>query len=257
MKWILISFAVSAAAAVTVAQSPSQLNATAISPNPYVVKEDLKSPMAPNWITVVDFDASRGDECPSSFVKVKLNGKDMCRSSYGCSSYIYKVHGKIYNEIIGMVRGYQKGTTDGFQASWHGNGINQAYVDGVSITIGSPRKHVWTYAAGLTQEGNYPDFNCPCAITPGPSAPSFVGDHYYCSSGAIKEADRDIYYGPLWQGTECVNDNCCAKIGLPWFYRKLTICQKDDIEVRICNNQDFIDEAVVIDKLILGVRYND
>ena len=89
MKWILISFAVSATAAVAVAE----FNATAISPNPYVVQEDVKSPMAPSWITVANFDVSRGDQCPSSFVKVKLNGKDMCRSSYGCSSYIYKVHG--------------------------------------------------------------------------------------------------------------------------------------------------------------------
>ena len=253
MKWILISIAATAA----VALAGAEFNATAISPNLYIVKDDVKSPMAPSWITIANFDVTRGDQCPSSFVKVKLNGKDMCRSSYGCYSVIYKVHGVLYNEIIGMVRGYQKGTTEAFQASHHGNGINQAYVDGVSITTGYPRKHVWTYATGLTQEGNYPDFNCPCAVTPGPSAPSFVGDHYYCSSGAIKEADREIYYGPLWQGTECINDNCCAKIGLPWFYRRLPIVQHDDIEVRICSNQDFFDEAIVIDKLILGVRYNE
>ena len=176
MKWILISIAATAA----VALAGAEFNATAISPNLYIVKDDVKSPMAPSWITIANFDVTRGDQCPSSFVKVKLNGKDMCRSSYGCYSVIYKVHGVLYNEIIGMVRGYQKGTTEAFQASHHGNGINQAYVDGVSITTGYPRKHVWTYASGLTQEGNYPDFNCPCAVTRGPSAPSFVGDHYYC-----------------------------------------------------------------------------
>ena len=30
------------------------------------------------------------------------------------------------------------------------------------------RKHVWTYAAGLSDDYNYLQYNCPCAATPGP-----------------------------------------------------------------------------------------
>ena len=255
MKWILISFIASvAAAAATDYGIVSSENDTI-----YSDKEKYETPLhlGPDWITIAAFDTSRGDECPSSFVRVHALGKSVCSASYGCSSYTYKVNGLFYNEIAGVVRGYQKGTTDAFQASTHGKGINDVYVDGVSITIGNPRQHVWTFAAGLTQLGNYADFNCPCAVTPGPNAPSFVGDHYYCSSGAITYASKSAYYtAPLWQGNtnECLYDNCCAKLGLPWFHRKLLISQSKDIEVRICNNQEFNDEAVLIDQLILVVR---
>ena len=32
------------------------------------------------------------------------------------------------------------------------NTVNSVYVDGVSITLGDPHKHVWTYAAGLSDD---------------------------------------------------------------------------------------------------------
>jgi len=39
------------------------------------------------------------------------------------------------------------------------------------------------YRAPLSDNFNYPAYNCPCALIPGPSAPSFVGDNFYCKSG--------------------------------------------------------------------------
>ena len=37
-------------------------------------------------------------------------------------------------------------------------------VDGISITSGSPRKHIWTYAVGLSDDYVYYSYyNCPCA----------------------------------------------------------------------------------------------
>ena len=55
-----------------------------------------------------------------------------------------------------------QGATDGFGDYVAIDGI---YVDGVSITRGSPRQHIWTYAIGLqeTIPLDYP-FQCPCAI---------------------------------------------------------------------------------------------
>ena len=258
MKWILIFFVASVAAA-----AASDSGITSKNDSLYFDKEKHGKPihLGPDWITIAAFDLSRGDECPSSFVKQHMQSLDkyVCSASnFGCSSHIYKLNGIFYNEIAGVVRGYQKGTTEAFQASWDGNGINQPYVDGVSITIGSPRQHMWTYAAGFTLLGNYPDFNCPCSFTLGPSAPSFVGDHYYCSSGAITGASKSSYYStPLWQGNKCHHGNCCAKVGLPWFYRKFLIPQFNDIEVRICNSHQANDESVLIDQLILAVRYKD
>ena len=42
------------------------------------------------------------------------------------------------------------------------------YIDGVSITLGSPRKHVWTYAVGHRDDNNvHQQRRCPCAKHPG------------------------------------------------------------------------------------------
>ena len=71
------------------------------------------------WMLKAFFDLTQGDNCPSPWYKVTVNGK-MCRSpsdTSGCSSITYRTHGKEYSDIRGFIRGYQKGTTDGFRAS--------------------------------------------------------------------------------------------------------------------------------------------
>jgi len=94
--------------------------------------------------------------------------------------------------------------------------IDGLYVDGISITIGSPRKHVWTYAASLSDDYDYSCCNCPCDKHPGPSPPTFVGYNYYCKSEIVgKEHDHGFYYlsDPLWDGSDCTAGNsCCAQI---------------------------------------------
>ena len=147
MKWILSCFAVSAVAVADFGVVSSNDDTL------YLDKEDRAARLnsTSDWINIVNFVALRGDKCPGRWEKIPLLGRNMCRStiSHRCSSYIYNNQGIHYNDIRGMVIGYQKGYTTAF-SRWHGKDINDAYVDGVSITIGSPRKHVWTYAAGLT-----------------------------------------------------------------------------------------------------------
>ena len=125
-----------------------------------------------------------------------------------------------------------------------------------SITLGSPRKHVWTYAVGLSDDLNYPKYNCPCATVPGPSPPAFVGNDYYCESGDVGTSDVNSYYlsDHLWNGSGCTAGNgCCAQIGMPWFYRKLPVQVADDFEVRICKSEGHRDEDIAIEKLELYV----
>ena len=45
------------------------------------------------------------------------------------------------------------------------------YADGISITSGSPREHVWTFAIGLSIDYNYPLYNACVLNTPNPSHP--------------------------------------------------------------------------------------
>ena len=63
------------------------------------------------------------------------------------------------------------------------NAIGGQYIDDISITLGSPRKYVWTFASGVSDTVSYTSHNCPCATHPGPGASAFVGNDYYCESG--------------------------------------------------------------------------
>ena len=104
------------------------------------------------WMKIADYDTSRGDDCPKGWNKITANNIDMCRSpsdSGGCYPTIFSVHHVGYNKICGKIKGYQKGAPDAFQ---HLSSLNGQYVDGISITLGSPRKHVWTYAVGLSED---------------------------------------------------------------------------------------------------------
>ena len=250
MKYILISYiAVSVAIAADV---------------DVFAKEDLvtRLGLGSGWTPLAYFNVRLGSDCPTPLLNVTENGKTMCRrasDNSGCTSITYPSNGILYNKTLGLVRGYQKGTTDSFHSSKYLlYGINDPYVDGVSITIGNPRKHVWTYASGFSSDLSYAAYNCPCSVIPGPEAPSFVREDYYCSSGCSTTPVGATYYtdNSLWQGTGCTNakDNCCADVGLPWFYREFPFPQDDDFEVRICYNQVYADEAVLIDALALFVQ---
>ena len=117
-------------------------------------------------------------------------------------------------------------------------------------------KHVWTYAAGLSDDYDYKCCNCPCATIPGPSPPAFVGNDYYCESGDVGTYDIGSYYlsDPLWDGSGCGSGNgCCAQIGMSWFYRKLQITTAKDFEFCISKNQNFGYEDIAVEKLELFV----
>ena len=256
--WILVSFC----AAITVVSTVAGFSGGEL-----ITLEKITDDLdreTPGWVKVTEFDLTKGDSCPKPWAKITVDGTAMCRSpsdDAGCYSTVFSVNGMAYNEIRGMVRGYQQGTTDSFNPyEYQHTGINGAYVDGISITMaGSPRKHVWTYASGLSNVGDYPGNNCPCAVVPGPSPPSFVGENYYCQSGNNQlYYEYGVYYikKPLWNGAGCenINDNCCAKVDTPWFYREFTTRQEENLEVRICTNQPYSNEGVLIDQLALYIQ---
>ena len=67
----------------------------------------------------------------------------------GCSLVTFPVN-TTYSQMCGIARGYQHGDMDEFQVVT-GKTIDQTYVDGLSITRGSPRQHMWTLAVGLSE----------------------------------------------------------------------------------------------------------
>ena len=208
------------------------------------------------WMQVVDVDMNRNDSCPGTWQKI-TNPRTLCvgLSSGGCASANFDVKGVSYDNICGQAKAYQKGSPDAFERRTES--IDGIYVEGISITLGSPRKHVWTYATGLSDDHrDYPKHNCPCATFPGPSPPAFVGNDYYCESGNVGTFDAAAYYlsDPLWDGSGCGNGNgCCAQTGMPWFHKTLPITMIDDFEIRICQNYPLDDEGTAVEKLELFV----
>ena len=113
---------------------------------------------------------------------------------------IFTVNETSYHRICGKARGYQRNIIDAFRGppdSSNNKNIND-YVDGLSITLGSPRKHVWTYAAEFSETGDAAfTHNCPCAAIHG----------YYCESEFAGAVFTDpVFYtsNPLWDGSGCI-----------------------------------------------------
>ena len=214
------------------------------------------------WMRIADYDTNRGDDCPKGWNKITAHGIAVCRSpsnSAGCYSSTFSVHNVGYNKICGKIKGYQKDSADAF-GQIISSSIDNGYVDGISITAGRPRKHVWTYAIGLSDDGTYNgdgQYNCPCAKNPGKSPPAFVGSHYYCESGTTAATTINPYYtnDPLWDGKGCTTFNsCCTNTDQPWFFRQLVMKMKDDIEARLCTDQVFANEGTLVEQIQLYVH---
>ena len=148
------------------------------------------------------------------------------------------------------MRGYQYYTPDAFYPS-SGKTINDAYIDGISVTHGSPRRHLWSFAASY-YEHYRGEFNiiCPCARPADPDnsrwyIPDFVGNDYYCESGFVSIAQSRIAWeDPLWDGAGCVTpgNTCCQRHG--WFHKQVNLTS-DSIEVRWCGDQGRSDEDIL------------
>ena len=197
---------------------------------------------------MVSINTTAGDNCPSPWIKDSFNNVTFCLGSTeaGCYSVNYSTNGTSYHRVCGKASGYQKGTPDGFRSP---------VVDGLSITYGSPRQHLWTYAVGFSDSDNFANVNCPCnSRFAGRNPPAFVGSDYYCESGRTVHME---YYltDVLWDGEGCIAGNmCCSDPNLPWFYRQLNGTTQDDIEVRSCMDGDFNDEALLITSVELYVQ---
>ena len=192
------------------------------------------------------------EECPRGFRLYNQSGVRGCgrpASSYE-SSVQFQTYGVLYSEVCGRVTGYQYHTTNAFDSQ--NVGINSDYVDGVILTHGSPRKHIWTFAAGF-QENILPAgglFTCPCSPGSTQVPPAFVGNDYFCESGCPGLAlyQRRLYPDPLWDGEGCgiLETVCCQAAGLPWFHKRLSAPTSDNIEMRICANSPTNNEDIPV-----------
>ena len=216
------------------------------------------------WRRIVDINISTGDNCPSGWRKDTYSNISYCRVVSDdwrtCSSTNFFTNGTNYQRVCGRARGYQKGWSVGFWA-YHGiaQTIDGYYVDGLSITHGNSRQHIWTYANGLYDglaEDDNDWINCPCAPGSENPSPPFAEANYYCESGAIGAFNYSAYYfdDPLWEGSGCITSNCCDNPTQPWFYLELNGTTTDDIEARICHYDSFYYGSTLLDQLELYIQ---
>ena len=200
--------------------------------------------------------------CPSGWNMTAYSKRTCGRNSTGsrtCSSATFPVCGEEYNRICGRIKAYQWGATLAFALYHHENvtTIDGAYACGVSVTHGTSRNHIWTFAAGLS-EGN-PTYTsvCPCDATSTISIPPFVGNDYFCESGVIEQWDNNRHFtlhpnDTLWDGEDCLpSSTCCSRHNPPYFTKQLPTTTTDDIEARIClfNSLRFANVAVELVEL--------
>ena len=189
------------------------------------------------------------EPCPETFKEWRNDdaGVRYCgRKSSGasCDSVTFPTGGS-YSQVCGRVRAYQSQSTDGIHGIVGYHGINEPYVDGISITHGSPRTHIFTLISGVSEVYRQ---DCPCG-TGGSyvTVPSFVGDDYYCESGNPTNGYYRHYLDDiLWDGEQCngYDEGCCDEPYMPYFH-KVTGDTSDPIEMRICLDQNLEDFRII------------
>ena len=195
--------------------------------------------------------------CPSILREIISPVRSCGRPSddIGCFTD-YWLTGQIeYSQVCGQIIAYRvnDSTPDGFNIdlefnSVNGSDINSAYVDGISLTHGNPRQHIWTFAAGNNEDGDI--YGCYCngssrgALPP----PSFVGDNYFC------ESSQHILDDLLWDGMNCTVTSCCEYNTPPWFVAHLPKPAMDDIEFRLCFDEVGENENLAIQLIEVYIK---
>ena len=209
---------------------------------------------------VAHIDMTQPNEnCPAGFRKVTANGKTMCGGQGSqCISTTFSPHGMQYSRVYGRITGYQYHSTDAFWSYiTHGGSIDSNFVDGIVLTHGSPRTHIWTFVCGQYQYDTG-DSGCPCnsdSFTR--PLPPYIGNDYFCDSGYRYNSGPPLDYltnDPLWDGAGCVSGSCCTFNSPPWFCKTLPHPTTDDIELRQCISGPLSDEDVLIEKVELYVQ---
>ena len=188
-------------------------------------------------VSILNMEDSN-EKCPIGLRLYDQNGGRACGRPYSsggsCPGIKFPVHFK-YSQVCGKVIGYQKGHPDAT--------YSQGTTDGIRLTHGTSRSHIWSFLAGDAETRA----SCPCA--PSGKAPlSFVGLDYYCEAGRPNigvDLNRMYTNDPLWDGKDCrsLEAHCCKTHSLiPWFHKNIGYTTTDYIEMRFCFNEGTHDE---------------
>ena len=135
--------------------------------------------------------------------------------THSCEGVNYTT-GNEYNQVYGRIIGYQIEQPETLYFASIGNSINTYYVDGISVTRGSARQHIWTFACGINEGTRYSGSTCPCVTGSRQTGGySFIGQNYLCESDLTAwNGTNGVFFpdgDPLWDGQGCgPTSSCCT-----------------------------------------------
>ena len=208
--------------------------------------------------------------CPPGWSETNYSKRTCGRATDVCDSAYFPVSGGVYSQVCGMIRAYQWGATLAFYGNYDGlSSINDVYFTGVAVMHGSPRQHIWTFAAGAVENASGDStvnqhLLCPCDTSVNITIPPFVGNDYFCESGYVwpgrdRYIPNSIYVlhsdDPLWDGQGCIsNSTCCSLNNPPCFTKTLATPTTDDLELRLCFYHHSSYEDVAVELIELYVK---
>ena len=114
------------------------------------------------WMRVAKLDMTNSStQCPSGLRQRTDPNLHTCiknSDSGGCSSVTFFTS-NTFSRVCGKIKAYQFGHPDAFFPSI--SNIDNCYVDGISLTHGRPRQHIWTFAVA-NDEALSPHSKCLC-----------------------------------------------------------------------------------------------
>ena len=198
------------------------------------------------WRQVFNLNVSNeGQSCPGDWNnQTAMSVRGCAGADVSCQSAFSDKINIAYNKVCGRVIGIGSGSLDAFYRITSGQTtIEHTYLDGVSVTHGASgsRTHIWSFGAGHPSPP-YSFARCPCDYsdrTEAPLPPSEVGENYFCSS--TYPGDR------LWSGSDCnTASSCCSFHNPPYFSIQLPTPNTDQIELRICSDQELGNERALV-----------
>ena len=204
----------------------------------------------PGWRRVAFINMTDpNQECPQELKMTNYSIRSCGQkesAGVSCSPKMtFSVNGFQYSQVCGRATAYRWGYNHGFY-DYHANRgtLNSAYVDGLSLTHGSPPTHIWTFASGVFSSNTSVCLNtvtrCPCELGNTYSSPPFVGNDYFCESVATVDNwnINPLQFYPdnaLWDGQDHLNP-CYGLNNPPWFNKTLPVPTTDSIDIRLCLN---------------------
>ena len=225
----------------------------------YCEMEEVGNGQSGGWMRLAKFGPKN---CPEG-LEVK-DGKyckrpNEDRVNGGCFSVHFPTNKIGYSRVYGKIIGIQKGSTDAFEPTYKGSRVT--YLDGISLTYGAERSHIWSFASEYSSTVEFNSRRCPCHTNDHYKSmpPDFVGENYFCDTGTSMEEIRnygETFENPLWNECRSNDDACCVPnndLNPPWFERVIEeTCSS--IEMRVCTNEPSSNEDVYIKEMELYVQ---